>query len=289
MRGTKSFLISWTKGHALEDNTYLQENPHLRYEAVQNCVADQVARDAISTHHSVDLVDLSTLLVSRTDAYIEFVTQIHLIVSRVYIASQSLKASPAFALSHPELQAPKQVVFSPPPYSSSLMPMALSYKAHADMIHEYLQNAPLTIRGLHVLLSSHLISSAGKEPGLTWLELYLLAIALVEDPVAQTHGTTAVPAKTISAQIRSFTTHALHFVHFALPPHFHQLFRSGSKSLSRTLCFGFASHLAHTQLFVDLPARCLDALQLVVLQLTSTFTRDQSAAYSTGNLSMLTH
>eukprot|EP00973_Karenia_brevis_P047893 6647286-Karenia_brevis.AAC.1 len=232
---------------------------------------------------------LSDLLSTRRLSYIDFISQVHLIIARVYIAAQSLKSSPAFVLSRPALQTPEFVTFVSPPYTSHLMFLALSYKAHAQMIDLYLASAPACIVGFHTLISSHRVSCSGASAGLSWLELYILSVALVDSAVSLTHGCTAAAAKTIAAQLSEFTTHAHHFVHFALPPHFYQLFKSPEHDSSRMLLFGITSHLSHTCLFVDLPTDCLEALQLVVLQLTTPLSRTQLASYAEGTLQLRSH
>eukprot|EP00973_Karenia_brevis_P033219 4584028-Karenia_brevis.AAC.1 len=45
-RGSASFKVSKTKGHALNDEQYLTANPHLRIEAQHNNEADLLAKEA---------------------------------------------------------------------------------------------------------------------------------------------------------------------------------------------------------------------------------------------------
>eukprot|EP00973_Karenia_brevis_P035081 4839149-Karenia_brevis.AAC.1 len=56
------------------------------------------------------------------------------------------------------------------------------------MLTQYLVHAPAGVHGLKDLLSKCRVSSAGDKVGLTWLELYVMSIAVSHTPNYITHG-----------------------------------------------------------------------------------------------------
>eukprot|EP00973_Karenia_brevis_P020471 2811610-Karenia_brevis.AAC.1 len=93
------------------------------------------------------------------------------------------------------------------------------------MILQFAQHRSPLLLGLHCLLSSHKVA-LNPDGGLSWLELFVLSLALTVDPIALSHGHGSVACRTIAALTCDFVTTARQFVHFALPPHFHTLFAS---------------------------------------------------------------
>eukprot|EP00973_Karenia_brevis_P088824 12319242-Karenia_brevis.AAC.1 len=65
--------------------------------------------------------------------------------------------------------------------------MPLSYKANAQMLDVYFEGRSDITRALHLLISSHQVAYAGDDGGLSWMELYLLVVALTPSPHLHTH------------------------------------------------------------------------------------------------------
>ena len=92
---------------------YLENKPELRHEAIQNDIADNVARDARALFHHPELVKLSKALGDRHKRYVLFVRAIASIIGRVHIESQKIRASLAFQLTNPDNGLPKIITFEP--------------------------------------------------------------------------------------------------------------------------------------------------------------------------------
>eukprot|EP00973_Karenia_brevis_P071860 9986466-Karenia_brevis.AAC.1 len=84
-------------------------------------------------------------------------------MARVYIASQQLKASPTFAVSHPDLATPTFVTFVSPPYSSHLAFMPVRFKATRSMCLTHIEKLNPYLAGLHCILEHCSISSSADQ------------------------------------------------------------------------------------------------------------------------------
>eukprot|EP00973_Karenia_brevis_P035969 4963045-Karenia_brevis.AAC.1 len=78
--------------------------------------------------------------------------------------------------------------------------LPLSYKAHQQMLDSHFAHSTSIVKGLHLLLSSRPVAYSGPSGGISWLELFLLSVALTDQPVLHTHGSTAASSKTIALQ-----------------------------------------------------------------------------------------
>ena len=71
-RGPSTVVFVKTKGHALEDPSFLRKFPELRQEAIGNDQADKAAKHAGTICFNPNVVKLSDVLVKRTDKYTQF-------------------------------------------------------------------------------------------------------------------------------------------------------------------------------------------------------------------------
>eukprot|EP00973_Karenia_brevis_P020649 2834776-Karenia_brevis.AAC.1 len=64
-RGPSTVTFTKTKGHALEDQEFLQKNPELRAQAIHNDKADRAAKSARWQFFNPNLVLLGEVLAQR--------------------------------------------------------------------------------------------------------------------------------------------------------------------------------------------------------------------------------
>eukprot|EP00973_Karenia_brevis_P010610 1437580-Karenia_brevis.AAC.1 len=142
------------------------------------------------------------------------------------------------------------------------------------------------LSGFYSLICASRIASSDGQPGLSWLELFLLAAANTTGFFVLTHGYSAASSKSIAVHVKEFISAVKRFVGFALATHFHPLFDAPTSSSNRLLTYGFLTRLPHTSLFLDLNPEVQHLLDIAMLQLHTSMSADQKAALSRGTLQL---
>ena len=137
----------------------------------------------------------------------------------------------------------------------------------------------------YVLVFSRVATHAG----LTWYELYLLAVAHTLQPVDAVTSSTAAAAKTIAMQIRTFAMETSSFVRFLLTPDSQMLFHASSSTHNRMHAYGFENRPQHTCLVPHLHADIASALNVTMLDLTHQLSNTQKRSLADGNLQVKVH
>eukprot|EP00973_Karenia_brevis_P003669 508025-Karenia_brevis.AAC.1 len=86
---------------------------------------------------------------------------------------------------------------------------------------------------------------ATSQPGITWYEMFLLAAAMMPNPLDFTSSSTAQVAKNITHVLREFAVEFNKFVKFAIDPQHHNIFLASSKQENRMRAYGFTNRPQH--------------------------------------------
>eukprot|EP00973_Karenia_brevis_P046202 6404471-Karenia_brevis.AAC.1 len=138
--------------------------------------------------------------------------------------AMSIKTSPTFALESNDSFVPPCVLHTTPPHVGNKPFITLRYKATKRMTTQFLHHLPHAITGLFRLLSCFRIASSGDTSGISWMELYFLAVALSPTPMLDFRTDRAQSRRTIAQLLREFMTASMKFVRFLLPRHYQALF-----------------------------------------------------------------
>ena len=105
------------------------------------------------------------------------VRHIHNITSRVHIASQAIRTTPAYKLDNQATSIPTEVLHRLPPQYSNHEHYTFQFKVTQDMFNQYLRDAPPAIMGFSKLLQRCQFITLQHHPGFAWYEWFLLAAA----------------------------------------------------------------------------------------------------------------
>ena len=214
--GRRAFNIRKTNGHAIAHKTFLIENPHLREEAKHNNIADRQADYARSLFYDDRHIQLSEVLVKRVANYTKFVQAIHDIIYRVYIASQALRKAQLTVTPASNPNVDKWITHAVPEFHHDELPRPLDVKVPPATMNSYLEGTSDTIRGLAKFLLTTKFSFAVTHPGITWYELYLLALAHTSQPTDIISSNTAASAKLLLYKFAHLPkTHQLLFAFYS--------------------------------------------------------------------------
>ena len=221
-RGPFSFSIKKTKGHALADSDYLRKFPHLRTEAQHNNQADLLAGKARFHFYHAYHVDLSEILAKRVDRYVNFVRLIHNVIYRMQLAIREVKAAPAFKMLHPELAIPDYILHQQPSHYLNADYDYLPLKVTQQQLQSHLDESKPVITGLSHLLVHCRCAHLVDHPGLTWYELFLLALAFTPQPHTVVSSHSAQSAKSITFLLREFAVDTMKYVKFTIQQQSHK-------------------------------------------------------------------
>ena len=276
-RGPNTVIFVKTKGHALEDPSFLRRFPELRQEALGNDQADKAARHARTTCFDPNVVRLSDVLAERTDKYIQLMIQVHAIIARVHAASQDLRKTPAFNMD-PErrnISVGDRLLPTRPASPLGLHYAPLRAKASKKLVDTHLaETGPLMI-GFAQLLSHHTFAVSPSCSGFTWLELLLLSIAASPNPASVFTSNTAAPSKKLAHLIRDFTNKARTYLKFAYTPDIVNHFHVTHLPPNRLAHYGYVNRLPHTSAHINLHEDAAQALNAAMLNLQGQLSKGQ--------------
>ena len=106
-------------------------------------------------------------------------------------------------------------------------------------MNAYLDNISDAIESLSKFLLTSRFSHAVTHPGITWYELYLLAVAHTSHPIDVISSFTAASAKTIAIQIRALAKETSALVRFLLTLEHQRFFRASTLVCNRMQAYGF--------------------------------------------------
>eukprot|EP00973_Karenia_brevis_P040762 5642065-Karenia_brevis.AAC.1 len=152
------------------------------------------------------------------------------------------------------------------------------------MLNKYIFTAPPIITGFQRLVTCFLVASDDSKSGLTWLELFLLAVALCDSPLTLIRSNTAKSQKPLVHQLREFAAHATKFLKFALVVPSQCLFAATHVAPNRLQHYGYHTRLTHTKVHIKLSNSVRATLDFIMLSLRQPLPRDQIAALGRGNL-----
>ena len=288
MRGPHTVKLTKTKGHALEIEGYLENKPELRHEAIQNDIADNVARDARALFHHPELVKLSKALGDRHHRYVLFMRALLSIIGRVHLESQRVRASPAFQLAHPENGMPKYITFEPIWNIADLRYQPLLLKCSASMLSHHMLKHSSMMMGFTRLILRGCFAKSPTSSGYTWLEIMLLSIALSDSPLSHVRSHDAQSQKVLTHQLREFATAATTILKFMLKVAPQTMFLASTQLPNRMRSYGYHNRLTHTCAHIALTTDTQQALHVLMLSLKAPLSKDQLAAYANNNLQLKT-
>ena len=156
-------------------------------------------------------------------------------------------------------------------------------------MNAYLDNCSDAIKGLSKFLLTTRFSHAVTHPGITWYELYLLAVAHTSQPIDVISSSNAASAKTIAMQIRTFARGTSAFVRFLLTLEHLCLFRASTLAYNRMQVYGFDNKPQHICLAPVLHADIVSALDASMLSITHQLSVAQKRALDNSNLQVKVH
>ena len=194
---------------------------------------------------------------------------IHNIIYRVQLAIRAVKATPAFKMQHPGLAIPDYILHQPPSYYPDAIYDYLPLKITQQQCQVHLSDSKPVITGLSHLLLNFRCTHVVDQPGLTWHELFLLALAFTPHPHAVVSSHTAQSAKNIAFLLRGFAVDTVKFVKFALQPQCHKFFLASTSHLNRLLAYGISNKMPHTSLMIQLDDQAYEALNIAMLNISA--------------------
>ena len=276
-RGPHSIWVSWVKGHAKKD--YLDKHPEMLEHVGHNNTADSLADDALHLHPP-STIQLSDAYAKRYGDYVNFMHAVHTIVVRVYVAYHKLRNSPAYQLLVPKAPTSIKVVTLDAPGLDLCQP--LHFKATKALFDFQFKRVSYSLQGFMRLLSRMSFMPSTNGPGVTWLELYTLSLAMCDSPLPKNKP--GDRSNIIKQQLTSFMRQGIKLVQMLLTPEQAVLFRASKHAGNRLQQLGFTNRMPHTSVLIHLNVHACKLITLTLLSAHHPISIKQSKLHTCNKL-----
>ena len=242
-RGSHSVHLTKVKGHA-SDN-FVRGDTQLQQHKRGNDRADHLATIARKDCHGDLLQFLSDYAAGRFNSYVTLIHHTHHVIVCSYIVYQCTRTNIA------KLHAPRQnVLVRPVHYPENIDEgTKLDIVPAHQLVSHYLKDQSQLMLGLaRVLTTLKFVPTRGMQCGITWPELYLLALVASNDPQLVYNPGKARARNSIRRALVRFHVDAVRLLQFLLPQKHMGLFKTSPLLGDRLACLGYVGHIAHLML-----------------------------------------
>ena len=145
------------------------------------------------------------------------------------------------------------------------------------------------LQGLYQVVNNYYFVQNTSGPGISWIELYLLALAHCPNPNEMLWQRVAKQRPLIYRTLKAFRLHGTQLMKFMLSPAYAHLYDGVHNGSNRLEHYGFTTRLPHTKVIPVLHPSVAKYINRAMLNLTSPLNKKQVTALEQGQLLLKTH
>ena len=250
-------------------------------DAKTNQNAEDLATLARKGFLNKNILDLATNLANKHKRYTICLASLHKLIVRMFSCVQTVRQSPAMNLGPSRLE---RIPFTLSTWLTEGQPIQFKIKVSDFHVSKFLATTSRIMNGFWHFLQRHQFAHNNVSSGITWVQLFLLVVGHIPNPLDITHQRSAAIRKSIHTHVRHFRHEVLQFVRFALTPAYASRFKATTIEPNRLCNYGYITRWTHISCYPILEVRVVKALDLAMLNLNTKLTRQQRMSFDKDEL-----